>query len=77
VGAVEATAVCVGSAASRHGGRGRTGLYTPRVEEAAKVRTGLTTTVVALDARRVRAAEDLSVTSSDLAGLFLRRRLTR
>jgi len=35
------------------------GLYTPRVEEAAKVPTGLTTTVVALDARRVRAAEDL------------------
>lgn len=31
---------------------------------------GLTTTVVALDARRARAAEDLFVTASDRAGLF-------
>lgn len=35
--------------------------------EAAKVRTGLTTTVVAVDARRVRAPEDLFVASSDRA----------
>lgn len=34
------------------------------------MRSGLTTTVVALDARRVRAAEDLFVTASDRAGLF-------